>query len=70
MNFIMRCIKNSSNKTRYLNPSATRTETLFPAFPQPQNAKPVEGKTKNKKCCLNERWCGISTIHSGNIFLL
>ena len=27
-------------------------------------------QNEHKKCCLNERWCGTSTIHSGNIFLL
>ena len=47
-----------------LRPSTSGTETLLSAFPQPRNAKPMEGKTESEKCCLNGRSWGIATIHS------
>jgi len=51
-------------------PSTNGAETLLSAFLQPRNTKPMDGETESKKCCLNERSCGTSTIHSRNIFSL
>ena len=50
-------------------PTTDGAETAQKAKQQPRNAKPMEGKTESKKCCLNGRSWGIATIHLGNIFV-